>query len=525
MQAIAAHAGEGLSSFGVENDDEQVVYKVTDIGKQYSDTVVLSGINIDFVKGEIHGIIGKNGAGKSTLVNIMHGSEAPSTGRLEIFGETVPNLSPALAHDKNVVLVPQKTNYAMDLSVAESLFLGNYPKHFLGFINRAEIQRRSRELLAKIDLDIDPNALMADIPLEERRLIEVVKALWCFDAKILILDETTAALSIKPRQKLFELLRKVTREEGRTVLFISHRLEEMMDICDRISVLRNGELVATVDTVELTITRLAELITGGRDFNKQSEQQALEQALGPKVLSLSNLAKQGEFSNIELDGRIGEIIGITGMVGSGCSNLLRYLGGISPEGGSGQILIDGQIVEPLTPQIMKKHGLAYLTNKREEEALFHELPISNNMIGSSFSKYAGSLGVLEHAKVSNTVARLQDQLDIKMGDESDSIDSLSGGNKQKVIVARLLNYDLKIYLLDEVAEGVDINARRVLLDFIKTKVREKALVIMASNVVSDLMETCDRILVIYHGEVIETFEKNQFDEHEIYSSLQGIGRV
>ncbi len=521
MQSVATHIAPHLT--GAQPRD--VVYRVAGIGKQYSGTVVLSDVDIDFVEGEIHGIIGKNGAGKSTLVNIMHGSEAPSTGTLDILGKSVEHLTPARAHDMKVVLVPQKTNYALDLTVAESLFLGSYPRRLFGLINRPEIIRRSKEYLGKIGLDLDPNTIMANVSFEDRRLIEVVKALWCFDARVLILDETTAALSIRPRRKLFELLRKVTREEGRTVLFISHRLEEMMDICDRISVLRNGALIETADTGDLTIERLAELITGGRDSATKLAPISEARAVGPSILRVSNLSRKGAFKGVSFEAGIGEIVGLTGMVGSGYSSLLRHLGGLSPHDSDGMIEIDGRIVLPTTPQAMKKHGVAYLTNKREEEALFHELPITNNMIGSSFAKYASALGVLNKGEISKTVAGLQDQLEIKMGPESDPIDSLSGGNKQKVVVARLLNYNLQVYLLDEVAEGIDIGARRALLDFIRTNIRQESVVIMASNVVSDLMEVCDRILVMYHGEVIRTFAQSEFDEHEIYSSLQGLGRT
>ncbi len=502
---------------------KSVAYRVSGIGKQYSGTVVLAGIDIDFVEGEIHGIIGKNGAGKSTLVNIMHGSEAPSTGILSIFGTEIDHLTPARAHDMQVVLVPQKTNYALDLTVAESLFLGSYPRRTFGLINRKEIIERSREYLGKIGLDLDPDTKMADVSLEDRRLIEVIKALWCFNARVLILDETTAALSIRPRQKLFELLRKITRDEGRTVLFISHRLEEMMDICDRISVLRDGALIETADTAELTIERLAELITGGRDLAVKTAQDVSDDQIGKTVLKVSNLSQQGRFTDVGFEARIGEIVGLTGMVGSGYSALLRHLGGLAPQGSDGMVEIDGRIVTPTTPQAMKKLGLAYLTNKREDEALFHGLSISHNMIGGSFAKYASAAGVLDRAQVSQTVSELQHQLEIKMGGESDPIDSLSGGNKQKVVVARLLNANLEVYLLDEVAEGIDIGARRALLDFIRTNIRREAAVVMASNVVSDLMEVCDRIMVMYHGEIIRTFTPDEFDEHEIYSSLQGIG--
>ena len=512
------------ASFSAGN---KTAYRVQGVGKSYSGTAVLSDINLDFLTGEVHGIIGKNGAGKSTLVDIMHGSDTPSGGTLTIFGETITKLTPTQAHEKKIVLVPQKTNYANDLTIAESLYVGSYPKRFLGYVSDRKMMLLSKKLLQKVGLQLDPSSRIGDLSLEKRRLIEVIKALWCFDARVLILDETTAALGITFRKKLFELIKKVVTEEKRTVIFIGHRLDEIMEICDRISVLRNGRLIKTANTNDLDIEDLAELIIGGSENEKSAHQTYTHQSSGRSkqtCFQISNLSYQDDFSNVSFEVEIGEVVGIVGMVGSGYSELLRYLGGLLPGQGSGEILLDDKKVIPHNPAFMKGHGLGYLTNKREEEALFHGLSITDNLIGSNFKKYTNRLGLIQYGRVYQTVNSIQQILDIKMPWGSGSvIDGLSGGNKQKVLVGRLLDYDLRVLLLDEVAEGVDIGARRKLLKFISEEVSKETAVLMASNVVMDLMDVCDRILVIYQGRIVETFNRSYFNESEIYSALQGIG--
>ncbi len=524
MNTLAVDRADKLASSPA---GEKTAYRVQGVGKSYSGTVVLSDINLDFLTGEIHGLIGKNGAGKSTLVDIMHGSETPSGGTLTVFDETLTKLTPTLAHEKKIVLVPQKTNYANDLTIAESLYIGSYPKRFLGYVNNRKMMLLSKKMLQKVGLQIDPSTKIGDLSLEKRRLIEVVKALWCFDAKVLILDETTAALGIRFREKLFELLKKVVAEEKRTVIFIGHRLDEIMEICDRISVLRNGQLIKTANTKDLDIEDLAQLIIGGSENNKSSDQidtQNSKKTNQQRWFRVSNLGYQDAFSNVGFEVGIGEVVGIAGMVGSGYSDLLRYLGGLLPGQGTGEVLLGEKTVIPYDPAFMKEQGLGYLTNKREEEALFHGLSITDNLIGSNFIKYINRLGLVQYARVNKTIRSTQQILEIKMPWGSGSmIDGLSGGNKQKVLVGRLLDYDLKVLLLDEVAEGVDIGARRKLLNFIRENVSRKAAVLMASNVVMDLMDVCDRILVIYHGHIVKTFNRSGFNENEIYSALQGIG--
>jgi len=517
---------QGYPENNNDYSDKMIDYSLQNISKIYPGTIALENVSINFYKGEIHGIIGKNGAGKSTLVNIMYGAEEPTAGKLFVGDKEVFNLTPSKAQSHKIYLIPQKINYALDMNVAETLFLGNYPNLGLGFINNKKLKEKAKEIIKKIGLNLEGNMLFKSLSLEQRRLIEIARALWVMNAQVIILDETTTALSIKPKTRLFEILKKSSKEENKTIIFITHRLEEIMEICDRVTVLRDGHTIKTLKKEDTSAKELAKYITGTEELmkinNSNINTKDEKKIKGPPYISIKNLFMDNCFKNINIDGSIGEIIGLVGMVGSGTSDLLRYLGGLISAKGQGEIYIDERKVVPFSPQHMIKNGVGYLTNNREEEGLFHTLNIKDNMIGSKYIEYSNKIGLIKHSKVNSDIDLRKSQLDIKMFSPDDKIDSLSGGNKQKVLVSRLLNYKLKVYLFDEVTEGIDIGARKALLKFIREVISKESVVLTASNVVADLLDICDRIFVMFHGEIIESFEKIDFNEHDIYSSLQGL---
>ncbi len=510
--------------------NSEVVYQVIDLTKVFPGITALSKINLKILRGEIHGIIGKNGAGKSTLVNIMYGAEKQSKGKIIAFGKEIIHLTPERAHLYGISLIPQKTEYPLDLNVADVLFLGKYPRSLMGFVNKRQLHLKARDILNKLGLtNISPINILRILSMEERRLIEVGRAIWCFNSEILIFDETTAALSFKSRNMLFEVLKRITSQENKTVIFITHRLEEIMEICDRISVLRDGKLVTTVNRKETTDEKLTGYIVGeSAKVNRNIEIAETVGSVNSKKISSEvvfetvNLSKKNSFDDINLKGSRGEIVGIAGMVGSGKSELLRYMGGLTPKGGNGDIFIRGKKIIPKSPQEMLKNRVSYLTNNREEEGLFHKLPIENNLIGSKYVDYSNKIGIINQKKVKKAVISNTETLQISIPGARALIDVLSGGNKQKVMVGRLLNYGLIVYLFDEITDGIDVGVRKMLLEFLRKTLRKDAFIILASNIVSDLIEVCDRILVLYEGKMVKSFLRNNFNEHEIYSYVQGV---
>lgn len=500
-------------------------YRMSNLTKRYLDNTALSEINISFGRGKVSGLIGKNGAGKSTLVNIMYGALEQSSGRIFIDGHEVGPLTPAKAQQLGVYLVPQKVQHIHGLTIAENLFLGRYPRNSMGFIDTGAMNREAKDVMSRLGLSISPGFMMGKLNLEQRRLLDVAKALWVYNAKMIILDETTAALGLSSKKRLFEVIERESHECGRSVVFITHRLKEIMEICDDVSVLRDGRMAGFWNIGETSADVLAEAIIGEKqDISSIGNNRGVTERTGGEVplLEVKNLGRRNKFSSVSFTVRENEIVGLSGMLGSGYNDILRCIGGVGDEKMEGDILIAGRKVGSGTPERAGNSGIAYLTNNREEEGLFHSMTIEENMFCGAYRDFENRFGFLSRQKIGGMLAERVRSLDIKLQSPSLLIDSLSGGNKQKVLVSRLLNRKSKILLLDELAEGIDIEARMKLLRFIDEVVRKNHSVIMASNVVEDIVTICDRILIISHGRLVRIFERHEYDEQELYSAIQGL---
>ncbi len=497
-------------------------YQMRGVGKTYLNNPALVGVDLDFSRGRITGLIGKNGAGKSTLVNIMYGAIEPSSGQILIDGKDHGELTPPVAQDLGIFLVPQKVQHAHDLTIAQNLFLGRYPRTRFGLVDTAKMADEAKRLMARVGLDLSPNLMLGRLSIEQRRLLDVAKALWIYQAKMVILDETTAALGLSSRRILFDLVRQA-KAENRSIIFITHRLEEILDICDDVVVIRDGRVVGQREIAEVSAEILAEMIIGrSQDVVVERDAGAgATAAAGAPLCELSALGQPGRFHDVSFRASANEIIGIAGMLGSGYNDILRCIGGVDTDNTTGVLRLHGRAAALGNPRRQTRQGLAYLTNNREEEGLLHTMSVKENMFCGTYRHFT-KRGLLDRQKITNTFADRVRLLDIKLHSPDLLIDSLSGGNKQKVLVSRLLNQHTDILLLDEPAEGIDIEARTRLLQFIDQVARHEKLVIIASNVVEDLITVCDRILVVYHGRVCHSFERADFDEQAIYSAIQGL---
>jgi ribose transport system ATP-binding protein len=499
-------------------------YRMEKLSKKYLDNLALKDIDLAFERGRISGLIGKNGAGKSTLVNIMYGALEPTSGKIHINGRAVSGLSPSIAQQMGVFLIPQKVQHAHDLSIAENLFLGRYPRTRLGLVDVRGMRRSAEELMAKVGLTLSPATMLGRLSIEQRRLLDVAKALWVYDAQMIILDETTAALGFSSKRILFDILRRA-KGEDRSVVFITHRLKEIMEICDSAAVLRDGGVVGTRDITDISMDALAEMIIG-RKHDVDAERGKGRVAVGddPETacLKVKNLTMAGVFENITFHVHKNEIIGVAGMLGSGYNDILRCMGGVESGRMNGEILMSGGTIKRSTPEKLARAGICYLTSNREEEGLLHTMTVEENMFCGTYRHFRNRIGLLDRRKIRKKLEERVRLLDIQLHSPTLLIDSLSGGNKQKVMVSRLLNQQPDVIFLDEPAEGIDIEARARLLQFIDEVAREGKLVIIASNVVEDLMTICDRILVVRHGRISDSFRREEFDEQRIYNAIQGL---
>jgi ABC-type sugar transport system ATPase subunit len=324
---------------------------------------------------------------------------------------------------------------------------------------------------------------------------------------------------------LYGMLRDA-KKEGRSVVFITHRLKEIMEICDDVTVLRDGRVVGVRNMLDASLDQLAEMIIGKKQdldaAGRAASGACNVDSAGTPCLQVRNLSQRERFKEISFHARRNEIVGVAGILGSGYNDILRCLGGVDARGRLGDILVDGRPVAFTTPNKLQRAGIGYLTNNREEEGLFHTMTVEENMFCGAYRHFRNRLGLIDRGKVRNDLADKVGILDIKLHSPTLLIDSLSGGNKQKIMVSRILNQKADILLFDEIAEGIDIEARNKLLRFIDEVVRRDKLLILASNIVEDLMTICDRILVVNHGSLYRSFNRDEFDEQKIYAAIQDL---
>jgi ABC-type sugar transport system ATPase subunit len=507
--------------------EKRVIYKIQGICKWYPGTIALDDINFELYEGEIHGLVGKNGAGKSTFTGIMFGSIQPTAGQTFVFDNRVERLTPWKAKKLGIFLVPQITEFSLDLSIAENMFLGSFPLKFGWLIDRSLILKKTAEIIEKLDLKLSPSTPMGRVSLEDRQLLQVGKGFWVENAKIVLLDEVTATLSLKTRKKFFEILRSVVKQDRKTIVLITHRLEEVLELCDRVTVFRNGIRVATEELVNVDAKKLAELITGKDESENNTSRtgnlpQKTAQSTNDSYLSIRGLDRATQFENVSLEVSQGEVVGIAGLEGCGAASLMRCIVGISPAD-RGEIFLQGQRLVLRNPREAAAHGIVYLPGNREEEGLFNGLSVEHNIIGGSCVRFTNKLGFIKDQEIHDAVGKMTRLLNIVMSSAKAPIDTLSGGNKQKVVIGRLLNAEPNVYLMDHVTQGVDIEAKGEILRIIRQQLAISSTVIMSSESIQEMMEVCDRIIVMYKGRIIKVFPREDYKEEDIFTTMQGLG--
>jgi len=486
-----------------------------DVSKFFPGTIALRNANVEVRRGEVHGIIGKNGAGKSTLVSIIAGLYEATSGTIFINGREIPKLTRAVAQRERVSIVPQDPQVVADFSVAENLFLGHEVTRGR-VVDWRGIHRQARATLDRVGLPLDTHIKASDLSVSEQQLVLVVKACYVDAAEIIIFDEASASLTHSDEELLHEIVAERCAA-GCTILYISHRVDELLKVCDRVTVLLGGESRETVPCAELDEVSLATLIVGEAFATTQYE--AEQKPNDEIVLDVSGLTSAGRYTDVSLQVHRGEVLGIAGLRGSGRTEVLKGIAGIE-RADSGTVTLAGG--EPGLfghPASALKAGLAYLPEDREHEGLVSTSSVTVNCLLSSLkqvSRFGVMKGRTEKARV-REVVRL---LDIKVSDISQEVSGLSGGNKQKVIVGRIHEARPSVYLLDEPTRGVDVGSRQAILKIIREKVAAEAGVVMTSPGLDDLLAVCDRIAIMGHGRMVDIVERSAFDETRLYVAVQ-----
>jgi ribose transport system ATP-binding protein len=475
------------------------------IEKSFGTNAVLRGIDVQLPAGEIHALVGGNGAGKSTLSKIIAGIERPDAGELELDGKRFAPGSRRDAQAAGVVMVLQELSVLPTLSVAENLFLRALPARFGGVLDRARLNAQARDALGRVGLSsLDPETSAATLGVGHQQLVEIAGAL-AQQCRLLILDEPTAALTGAEIQTLFALLRTLQRE-GATILYISHRLDEIATLADRVSVLRDGQLVATRGARETTRDELIELMAGKAMV--AAEHAPATRPPGELALRIRDVRVGRAVRGVSFDLHCGEIVGLGGLIGAGRTELLRALFGADRiDGGEIRLGPKQEPYAPVSTSAAIAHGFAFVPEDRKQHGLFGRLSVQANASAARLPTRAGFPGVLDEGAERTEIARLLAQLEVRYASAEQPIVQLSGGNQQKVIIGRWLRRAVRIWLLDEPTRGVDATARQGIYALLRERATAGEALLVASSDYDELAALCDRVVVLSNGLVAEEFTR------------------
>ncbi|NRA20937.1 MAG: sugar ABC transporter ATP-binding protein [Oceanospirillaceae bacterium] len=485
------------------------------ITKIYGSVVALDHFSHTFKAGKIHALMGKNGCGKSTLVKLMSGVIQPNEGSILINGKETNFHSPSDAFAANVVTVHQELSLVRELSVTENVYLGRLPeKNILGvsYINWTLAHQQTKALLSKMGLDIDPDTEVSSLSVGQQQTIEIAKAM-SFNPSLLLLDEPTSALASKEVEMLFTLLRNL-KEQGVTMMYISHRMSELAEIADTVTVLRDGKLIGCVEMAESSNDEIISMMFG--DVAHATRPARTLSAEKLPILEVRNLSSANRFKDISFDLHHGEILGIAGMLGAGRSELMRAIFG-ADQFDSGEITFEGIKLEEFNPRSMTAMGIGFTSENRKEEGLVQAHSIHDNLTMASLRKNS-PYGIVSRATESTAVAKQFADLHIKAGNAEDPVSSLSGGNQQKVVIGNWLNISPKIMFFDEPSRGVDVRAKEQIFKIIWQQSERGLSSIFVSSELEELLHVCDRILVMKQGIMVGELDPTQTTLTELYSA-------
>ena len=471
--------------------DKTPILTLRQVRKRYGPTEVLHGIDLDVYAGEVMALLGENGAGKSTVSNIVSGAILPTAGEMTWLGEPYAPANPRAAIDAGVAMIHQELRLLPDLSIAENVFVGRYPASW-GRVDRRSMESRARTGLKRLGLDLPPTRLVRGLSTANQQLIEIAKAL-TLNARLLILDEPTAALGGAETDLLFRQIERL-KAEGVAIIYISHRLEEIHRIADRIVVMRDGDKVQEFDRGDVSVRTIVESMVGRSidrmfpEIPKPGEDVALE------VRGLSS--PNGSFRNVDFCVRRGEIFGIAGLVGAGRTELVRAITGADPIA-SGQVLLFGNDVTPRTPRDAIRNGIVLVPEDRKLQGLVLGHPVSEN-IGYANRSAVARRGFVTSAGVSRFAERSTRRFGVK-GDVHQNADELSGGNQQKVVLAKWLTRDPRVVVLDEPTRGIDVGARSSIYDIIIELADRGIAVLVVSSDLEEVIGVSNRVMVMAQG--------------------------
>lgn len=501
------------------------IVRMKGIGKRFPGVVALEDINFDLMPGEVHVVLGENGAGKSTLIKILSGAYSPSSGSIEIRGVRHDSLTPASSAHAGIAIIYQELSVVNELTVAENLFLGRLPeKRVLGFpvLDSASLNAAAAEAMSKVGLLRSPGDFVRDLSISEKQLVEIAKALTS-RARVIIMDEPTSSLTLEETGKLFSIIRSL-KAEGAGIVYISHKLEEIGQIADRVTVLKDGRLVATRPAEGLGVDEMISMMVG-RELDRSGRSRKGAASEGAATLfSVRNLTRaDGRVRDISFDLKEGEILGFSGLIGSGRTELMEAVFGVVPIK-SGEMAIRGRRLKHRAPYGALSNRIAFITENRRETGFFENFSILKNLAISSelrSSRFGGLWGLIDE-KLDRRIAEEQRAaLSIKCATVDQSITELSGGNQQKVLIGKWLASDPEVMIFDEPTKGIDVGSKAEIYRILRGLADGGKGVIIVSSELPELLYICDRIIVFSRGRAAAEIPAETATEESIMRAATG----
>lgn len=490
--------------------------EMKDIYKSFGKNDVLKGVDFTLNDGEIHALVGENGAGKSTLMNILSGVLSKDKGEILIDGKEVDISDTNVAKKYGISFIHQELSDWPELTVMDNIFMNNEIKNGI-FLDKAKMRKKCMELLEKFDLDVDPKTKVSNLSVGQRQMMEIAKAN-LNKVNVLILDEPTSALTNNEIDKLFKLIKRL-RDKNVSMIYISHRMEEIFSLTNKITVMRDGKSVSVMDTNKTDEREVVSYMVG-RDIGDFYPEMDAE--ISDVKIELKNFNREGFFKDINIKAKKGEVLGISGLMGAGRTEIMRSVFGLDPKD-SGEVFIDGKKIEIKNPADAIKNKIGFVTENRQEEGLILDESIRENISLLNFDKFSKN-SFIDKAKEKNLSDNLVNSFKVKTQSSESKISDLSGGNQQKVVFAKWYAIGPEILILDEPTKGVDVGAKREIYDLIKDLTNNGVSIILISSDLPELISLSNRIYVIHEGKVQGELLKKDASQEKIMTLATG-GRL
>ncbi|MDA5557770.1 sugar ABC transporter ATP-binding protein [Shimia sp. MMG029] len=494
-----------------------VILQISKLSKSFGPVKALKEVDFELRKGEIHAIAGENGAGKSTLMNIIDGILQPDSGEIWIDGAKTRIQSPAEAQKKGIGFVHQEIALCPDVSVAENIFMATTSASGAFLMDYKGIEAKARQVFAQLST-IDPAILVRDLSISNQQLVEIAKAL-TLDCRVLILDEPTAALTEAEAQVLFGIMRQLT-DRGISIIYISHRMVEIFENCDRVSVFRDGRYVRTDTVADITPSDVVNAMVGRELGDLYPDKQHPDDRNDTEVLRVENLTEAERFSDVSFSLKKGEILGFAGLIGAGRSEIAKGICALEGEV-TGNVWLNGAQLKLRDYQDSIEAGMVYLSEDRKGDGVFLDMSIASNVSALKVEQVASGLGLIQTRKEVDQADRLGRKLNLKCGGLTDPVSSLSGGNQQKVAIAKMLSVNPRLIFLDEPTRGVDVGAKVEIHRILRDLANEGVGIVVISSELPELIGVCDRVLVIHEGHITGEVTGDQMTEENIMHLASG----